>query len=230
MDALTTCPSPACPQAADVGNSAATPLGLGKEALKFGEEIASGATSTVHRGTAEGRPAALKRLRISSRDDLERFRKEVAFLAELAHPRIVGILGARALPPDYVVALALHDGTLADALHRRGWRPSPLETVRIARQVAEAVAHCHEHGVVHRDIKPGNVLLSASRGDAVLADFGLAERVEDLDSERPTSETLRGAGHPTGGFLRRRMVGTLEYMVSTRGGHAPYQVSRAGSM
>ena len=120
LDALTTCPSPACPQAADVGNSAATPLGLGKEALKFGEEIASGATSTVHRGTAEGRPAALKRLRISSRDDLERFRKEVAFLAELAHPRIVGILGARALPPDYVVALALHDGTLADALHRRG--------------------------------------------------------------------------------------------------------------
>jgi len=149
--------------------------------LEIGREIASGATSTVFEATLRppapaggGAPAppapervAVKRVRIGTDADLERFRREVAVLGLLGagdgHPGVVRLRGARALPPEYLLALEWHAGTLGDALHRRGWRPGPAEVVRVARQLADALAHCHAHGVVHRDLKPDNVLCSGTQ-------------------------------------------------------------------
>jgi serine/threonine protein kinase len=88
-------------------------------------------------------------------------------------------------------------------LHERGWRPSTAEVLSICVCLAEAVAAVHAAGLVHRDIKPGNVLLD-EKGGCVLSDFGLAEDAQALKSSH--------ASGPTGGFHKQRVVGTLQYL------------------
>lgn len=88
-------------------------------------------------------------------------------------------------------------------LHERGWRPRITEVMTIATYLAEAVAAVHAAGLVHRDIKPGNVLLS-EQGGCVLSDFGLADTAEAVKEAHVTG--------PTGGFHKQRTVGTLQYL------------------
>lgn len=103
----------------------------------------------------------------------ERILAEGVVLARLAHPHIVGVHEAFEednslhLVLDYVEA-----GSLADRL-KSGPIPEP-EAVRLIAEVLSALAYCHAHGVVHRDVKPGNVLIGAD-GGARLADFGIAK-------------------------------------------------------
>ena len=88
-------------------------------------------------------------------------------------------------------------------LHERGWRPQIADVMTISTCLVDAVAAVHAAGLVHRDIKPGNVLLS-EQGTCVLSDFGLAETAEALKEAHVTG--------PTGGFHKQRTVGTLQYL------------------
>jgi formylglycine-generating enzyme required for sulfatase activity/tRNA A-37 threonylcarbamoyl transferase component Bud32 len=115
---------------------------------------------------------------IASHSVLERFRREAETVAQLSHPHIVPLhfIGQK---DDlvYLVMEAIDGGSLADRLTREGKLPIE-EAARIFGEVASALAHAHKRGVVHRDIKPQNVLLDAESGRALVTDFGIARTAE----------------------------------------------------
>ncbi|GAB4815737.1 hypothetical protein N2152v2_002783 [Parachlorella kessleri] len=149
---------------------------------------------------------AVKKPRIRESADLDRFRAEVGLLARLQHPGLVRLVGARLLPPEYSVVLGLEATNAAEELHGAGWRPGWGAVAALGRQLAGALAHMHANGVMHRDVKPANILLDAPRTTARLGDLGLATSVEEAAAAAPL------AAKPTGGFHKQHMVGTLEYM------------------
>jgi serine/threonine protein kinase len=105
--------------------------------------------------------------------EVQRFKLEAQAVARLDHPGIVKILDIGGDLEGAWFAMEFVDGpSLADALEARGGRLPWREAVAVAAQVARALQHAHEQGLLHRDVKPNNVLLDGDR--AKLADFGLA--------------------------------------------------------
>jgi formylglycine-generating enzyme required for sulfatase activity len=117
--------------------------------------------------------------RVTSAEDVAFYLAEARTLAGLDHPNIVPVydLGRTEDGLCFVVSKLVEGSDLAQRL-RQG-RPPPTEAVEIAARVAEALHHAHEHGLVHRDVKPGNVLLDL-QGHPYVTDFGLALREEDF--------------------------------------------------
>jgi Tol biopolymer transport system component len=135
---------------------------------------------------------------------LARLEREARALAALNHPNIATIYGLEEADGIRYLVMELVEGeTLAERL-RRG-TPSVQETLAIAAKVAEALEAAHDKGIVHRDVKPGNVMVTA--GDRVkLLDFGLAKtvRIDDEEASRVATEAdLTAAG---------TLLGTTPYM------------------
>eukprot|EP00884_Botryococcus_braunii_P020880 jgi/Botrbrau1/7476/Bobra.0095s0014.1 len=145
-------------QATREGNEHEPPMAMAKADLVYGAEVAKGAQSIVYGGTYNGREVAIKVARIRTSKDLEAFRTEVTLLVKLAHPGIVSLIGARMLPPDYLMVMPLEWRTLAQAVHESGWSPSWGEALHMGARLAQALAHVHSLGFQHRDIKPANIL------------------------------------------------------------------------
>jgi len=139
--------------------------------------LGRGGMAEVYRAhdTVLDRPVALKVFSptVQADGDRDRFRAEVHLLASLSHPNLVALYDAGTDEARPWCALQLVDGgTLADV-------PVPAPPARLARIAADiacALDHVHAYGVVHRDVKPGNVLLGGGR--AYLADFGIARLVD----------------------------------------------------
>jgi serine/threonine protein kinase len=152
----------------------------------------------VLRGRLGNRDVAVKRFTIARSEDLARFRSELALMSELSHPAICPVLAANALPPAYLLVMPLAAGTLHGRLHRQGWRPSWAELLEIGAALADALAAVHARGVVHRDVKPANVL-AFDDGRHVLSDFGLASPADQLVKDaNVTQAALRSRGMPSG--------------------------------
>ena len=108
----------------------------------------------------------------------ERFMREAQTAAQLAHPNIVPIYGVEEKDTLVWIVMALIDGeTLGDRLAREGTLSAP-ETERILGSVAGALTHAHAHGVIHRDIKPDNILLERNSLRVLVTDFGIARAAE----------------------------------------------------
>ena len=160
---------------------------------ELGELLGTGATSRVHRArdTVLERDVAVKVFRHDvEASDAARVQTEVRTLASLSHPNLVAVHDAVAVAgPDgrtksYLV-MELVDGPTLAACCLDG--ELPLQRVaEIGSQLAAALAHVHERGIVHRDVKPANILLG-SDGRARLADFGI---VRILDEARLTGTGL----------------------------------------
>ena len=107
---------------------------------------------------------------------VERFLSEIRIVAQLHHPNILPVFDSgEGENLVYYVMPYVAGGSLQERLKREG--PLPIaDAVRIAREVAEALDHAHRAGIVHRDIKPGNIMLAD--GVAVVADFGIARAIE----------------------------------------------------
>jgi len=185
-------------QARQIGASTPIPLNVSPSDLQLGPELSRGAEAVVLRGRFQGRDVAVKRFTIARSDDLLRFRSELALMSELSHPAICPVLAANALPPTYLLVMPLASGTLYTRLHRQGWRPSWTELLAISAALADALAAVHARGVVHRDVKPANVLMSEDNRPA-LSDFGLAAPAEQLvEQSNVTQAAVRSRGMPSG--------------------------------
>jgi serine/threonine-protein kinase len=158
---------------------------------------------TVHRADdlRLGRAVALKRLRVDLAADplaRQRFEHEARAAAALSHPNIVTVLdvGTDVDGVPYIVLEWLPGPTLADELTTGALPPARVGAIGV--QVLAALSHAHRHGLLHRDVKPSNIILTAE-GDAKLADYGIAK-------------TLDGHDLTTSGDL----VGTIRYMAPER--------------
>jgi hypothetical protein len=154
--------------------------------------IASGGMSDVFeaRDLRLDRAVALKAFRSSRETDLDRFAREVRLLARLRHPNLVQLYDGGSHDGVPFAVLELVDGpTLAERL--RAGPLTPDDVRAIGRDVAGALAYVHAHGVVHRDVKPSNVLLDRS-GRALLGDFGIAQVAGD--ARLTSTSTAIGTG------------------------------------
>jgi len=167
-------------------------IGTGRYELEA--EIATGAVGTVWRArdTGTGERVAVKLLRPDAVDQpalVESFLREAAILSDLSHPCVVR---ARELVPvgsGYALVLDLVNGL---DLRRRLRCDGPLPAavaVDVVAQVADALAYVHGHGIVHGDVKPGNILVPVDGSAVQLTDFGVARRVADAGQDRATHAT-----------------------------------------
>jgi len=145
------------------------------------DEAGRGAMGVVYRARQLGvnRVVALKLLLggpAARRDFIHRFHTEAATAARLDHPRIVPIHEFGTHDGAYYLAMKFLDGgTLADRLRRGAL--DPRDAAKLVTGIGRAVHHAHQHGILHRDLKPGNILLDA-QGEPYVADFGLARMLE----------------------------------------------------
>jgi tetratricopeptide (TPR) repeat protein len=168
-------------------------------------ELGGGGMSRVFEATeiALGRKVVIKVLapELMQGVSVERFKREIQLSAQLQHPHIVGVLNAGETQdpqsgwrvPYYTMPLV--DGqSLRSRILKSGALPTG-DVISILRDVAKALAYAHEHGVVHRDIKPDNVLITGS--SAVVTDFGIAKAIAAARTD-PGHKTLTESGGAIG--------------------------------
>src|SRR5881409_2140313 len=149
------------------------------DAYRIERELGGGGMSRVFlaQETALKRQVVIKVLppEMAAGVNVERFRREVELAASLQHPHIVPLLSATASGDLLYYTMPLVEGeSLRAKLAREGELPVG-DTIRILTDVADALAYAHAHDVVHRDIKPDNVLLSGKH--ALVTDFGVSRAV-----------------------------------------------------
>lgn len=181
-----------------------TPRLLGGR-YELGELIGRGGMAEVHRGydTRLGRPVAVKILRSDHARDtsfLHRFRREAQSVAGLNHRSIVAVYdsgedrttesGGAGLSVPYIVMELVEGQTLREVLNDQG-PLAPAEAARICEGVLDALSYSHRMGIVHRDIKPGNVMLTAD-GTVKVMDFGIARAVADTQATMTQTAAVIG--------------------------------------
>jgi tetratricopeptide (TPR) repeat protein len=181
-------------------------LSLGvKDRYTIERELGRGGMAIVYLAheLAQDRPVALKVLlpHLATVVGPQRFLREIDITQRMSHPRILPLLDAGRVDgiPYYVMPYI--EG---ESLHDRLTREVQLgieEALTITRQVAEALSHAHAQGIVHRDIKPGNILLG--KDGPVVTDFGIARAIDVVAGEELTSHDI--------------VVGTPEYMSPEQG-------------
>jgi TolB-like protein len=161
------------------------------------EEIGRGGQGVVFRARQKSlnRTVALKVISLgqwASKVHLRRFRLEAEAAARLEHPGIVPIHEVGERDGSCYFSMKFVEGGQLDEVARREPMP-PRYAAELIAKVARTVHYAHEHGILHRDIKPGNILLDA-KGEPHLTDFGLARLVE---SESSVTQTLDVLGTPS---------------------------------
>jgi serine/threonine protein kinase len=171
-----------------------------RERYELGEELGHGGMATVYlaRDVRDQRMVAIKVMhpRVANALNAQRFLREIAIAGSMGHPLIVPLHDSGTAGDVLFYVMPYVEGdTLAQRLARV--RRLPLEdALAVARDVAEALGHAHRQGILHRDVKPQNILLAGGR--ALVADFGLARAIGAADYQKLTDTGV--------------LVGTVYYM------------------
>ena len=161
------------------------------------EQLGGGGMAIIYkaRDTFLNRMVTIKVLRpeyTSDEDFVKRFRREAQAIASLSHPNIVSIYDVgREADVHYLVMEYVEGDNLKNLIRQQGSIP-PEQAVEIARQVSEALQHAHENNIVHRDVKPQNILITKG-GRAKLTDFGIAR--EATTATLTQTDTIVGSVH-----------------------------------
>ena len=157
-------------------------------AYRVTHELSRGAMGVVYRGEdlGLGRPVAIKVLRsdlASDRDLVSRFRAEAGILASLHHPNLVQVYALGEHQQNVYFVMELVEGqplseVVRQTLERQEWFPTAA-VAQIALEIGDALDAMHALGLIHRDVKPANILLDRDRDRAVLVDVGVAVRAGD---------------------------------------------------
>jgi serine/threonine protein kinase len=159
------------------------------------QELGRGGMALVFQAqdTRLGRKVAIKvlppDLTFGRQDAVERFKREARTAATLDHPHIIPIYAVSGEGRLTWYTMKFLSGESLDKLLQRVWRLSVDATVHIVSQVAEALQHAHDQGVVHRDVKPANAMIDA-KGWVTVTDFGIAKAMD--------AEQLTGTGSTIG--------------------------------
>lgn len=156
---------------------------------QLGRIIGRGGMATIHEALdlRLERPVAVKLLRPEAAADADladRFRREALAATVLRHPNIVACLDTGTDDGQPYLVMDLIDGEDLAARLKRGGRLAPTYAARIGLDVARALGVAHLRGIVHRDVKPGNILLAAD-GRAMVTDFGIARLAADAEAAKP---------------------------------------------
>ncbi|WP_420852018.1 Stk1 family PASTA domain-containing Ser/Thr kinase [Pelotomaculum isophthalicicum] len=161
------------------------------------EQLGGGGMAIVYKGrdTILNRLVTIKVLRpefTSDEDFVKRFRREAQAIASLSHPNIVSIYDVgRVDAVDYLVMEYVEGDNLKNLIRLHG-PLTPVRAAQIARQISEALEHAHENDIVHRDVKPQNVLITRD-GRAKLTDFGIARGATAATLTQ--TDTIMGSVH-----------------------------------
>ncbi len=206
------------------------------------EEVGRGGMAVVYRAvdTRSGREVALKVLPPYFAHDpvfLKRFLREGAHAVQLDHPNIVSTYEVGEADGRHYIAMEFVRGkTLAQILKEQPGPMDPVQAVEILRQVASGLAYAHQRGFVHRDIKPGNLIIAAHTGRVMIMDFGIAKQI----AKEETRVTMTGATIGTPAYMSPEQVrgeeelgpeadvyslGVVAYRMLT--GELPYQADNA---
>src|SRR5215469_11641998 len=161
--------------------------------------VARGGMAQVYRAIdlQLDRPVALKVLFPELSVDktfVERFRREAQAAANLSHPNIVPVFDWGEDDGAYFIVMEYIDGRPLSAVLRDPQRLPPGQIAQIGASVAAALAFAHRHGVVHRDVKPGNVLITPE-GEVKVTDFGIARAVNTEESLTQTGAVMGTAAY-----------------------------------
>lgn len=173
---------------------------------RIDEKLGAGGMGVVYRGAdlRSDRPVAIKVISgglLADERARRRFRREALALSRLSHPNIAQLIDSdREDGTEFIVMEYIAGKSLAHAI---AGKPLPVSrAIEIADQVCDALGEAHRHGILHRDLKPGNVMLT-DRGAVKLLDFGLARFIDIGTSEATVTADLTKPGN---------LVGTLPYM------------------
>ena len=159
--------------------------------------LGKGGMATVYLADdqVEQRTVALKVIAVDDTDPAiaERFAREVRAVGSLAHPGVLPLLHSGHTAEHLYFAMPVVEGASLRELLQREKQLSVTDAVRYAGEIAEALEHAHRRGVVHRDVKPENVMLID--GHAVLMDFGIARRLSSESQRITASGMLIGTPH-----------------------------------
>lgn len=164
-------------------------------AVYVADQLRAGSAAVLRRAVVK----VIRPDRTQAPDATARFEREAKLLAQLDHHHVVKLYSFGALPDGQLFLAMEHggDATLGDLVRREG-RLEPARALRLAGQMSEALEEAHRHGVVHRDMKPGNVLVSRRGPDewVKVVDFGIGKIVEHVSGEglADATATLTGAG------------------------------------
>jgi serine/threonine-protein kinase len=164
---------------------------------RLDRELAVGGTARVWIGIDERllRPVAVKLLHphlLPDRTSRQRLVAEARAAAGLRHPGIAAIYDVSARGSSPAIVMELVDGEPLDARLRHAGALPADEAARLVAEVAESLYHAHQHGIVHRDVKPGNVLVERGTGRARLIDFGIAHSLAISEGAMTQTGTVPG--------------------------------------
>jgi serine/threonine protein kinase len=159
---------------------------------RFEEELGRGAMGVVYRAQDLKLPrqVAIKMLHpvLTNELGIARFESEIQIAASLHHPNVISVLESGDADGRLFYVMDYLGGETLRARLKREKQLSVEDALKITEDVAEGLQYAHDHAVVHRDVKPENILLVDGR--ACLVDFGLARALSDVDADRLTASGL----------------------------------------